>query len=140
MPNIIWAKNFIEVGQALTELIDVKERRTVYNIWTELVDHTPVCSGKAAYSWFVSPNSPITKDRLPAPPIPDDECVRIYVDPRSEGRYRGGPKVYFPEYTRNYTKWFINNPVDYIGDLNDGKSDKAPMGFIQQAITSAIKT
>lgn len=140
MPNVILAKNFIHSSGILTTLVGVIQRKIVYNIWDELVDHTPVCSGKAAYSWFVSPNIPITKDRLPNPIRPNsgEECERFYEDPRQEGRYFGGPKKYFPEYKRNFGLWHINNPVNYIDSLNRGNSLKAPIGFVQMAIDKGL--
>jgi len=35
---------------------------------------------------------------------------------------------------------FISNPVDYINDLNNGTSTKAPAGFVQTSMAKAVKS
>ncbi len=130
MSSIRKVGGFGEAGQVVIEIVHETCRQSVYNIWSALIDQTPVCSGKAAASWFASANRPVTTDRLPDVPY-DGHCVRVYDDPRLEF---STPEALLGKYNRNYSKWYISNPVDYIDDLNDGFSTKAPAGFVDVAV------
>lgn len=136
MSSITNVKSFAEAGKYVEKLVDEKNREVVYDIWKEVVSWTPVCSGKAAASWFVSPGIPVTKDRIPNPPWRSgDDCVRIYDDPTLSITSH---KQLLGKYKKNYKNWFISNPVDYIQSLNSGSSVKAPVGFVETAISRAL--
>lgn len=116
MPRV---KNFREAGNLITKVVDVKSRQFLLDTWTDLVDTTPVKTGKARASWKISPGSPFTRE------IPD-------------GYYTIPSPPNLDRYKRNWTKWYIANTAPYIEDLNAGSSRQAPAGFVQLAIQKNI--
>jgi hypothetical protein len=112
MPTV---KSFREVGNFISKIVDVKSRDFLIDTWTDLVNTTPVASGKARASWKISPGSPFTKEL-----------------PKGDYGYPSTPDL--SRYTRNWTKWYIANTAPYIQRLNDGYSQQAPVGFIELAL------
>ena len=110
---------FVEVGNVVTKLVNVKTRQFLLDVWTDLVDSTPVDTGKARASWKISPGTPTTKE------LPD-------------GTYGYPPLPDLDRYTRNWTKWYISNTAPYIQFLNAGWSQQAPVGFIETTIQRNI--
>lgn len=117
MPRVV--KEFNHVGNYIAKVVNVKTRQFLLDTWTDLVNTTPVKTGKARYSWKISPGSPFTRE------IPD-------------GNYGYPPMPDLTRYQRNWTKWYIANTAPYIDELNRGSSRKAPAGFIQTAVNRNI--
>lgn len=113
MPRV--TKTFGDAGNIIKKIVNVKHRQFMLDVWTELVNTTPVKTGKARYSWKISPGSPYTKE------IPD-------------GQYGYPPLPNLDRYVRNWTKWYIANTAPYIAELNQGSSKQAPTGFVEIAI------
>lgn len=110
---------FIDIGNIVTKVVNVKTRDFLIDTWTDLVNTTPVDTGKARASWKISPGSPFTKE-LPA----------------GDYGYPSPPDL--STYKRNWTKWYISNTAPYISRLNNGWSQQAPVGFIEIAIQRNI--
>lgn len=116
MPRVT---RFAEAGNFVSKIVNVESRQFLLDTWTDLVNTTPVKTGKARASWKISPGSPFTRE-IPA------------------GTY-GYPELpNLDKYTRNWTKWYIANTAPYIQDLNAGSSKQAPVGFIELAIQKNI--
>lgn len=116
MPTL---KSFHSLRNSVAHIIDVQSRNFLLDTWQDLVDTTPVDTGKARASWFISPGIPHTKELIP-------------------GFY---PKPILPKlerFKKNYKQWYIANTAPYIGKLNNGYSKQAPAGFIQTAIQRNI--
>jgi len=113
------AKTFGDVGNYVGKIVNVKTRQFMLDVWTELVNTTPVKTGKARYSWKISAGSPFTKE------IPD-------------GTYGYPPLPNLDRYIRNWTKWYIANTAPYILELDGGSSKQAPSGFIKLSIDKVI--
>lgn len=100
----------------------------------ELVLETPVDTGRARSNWQVSLGSPITSQREPYAP---GEGLG-----RGEGQNAAGALAQAQERIgarQPGETVYITNNVDYIGPLNDGSSAQAPAGFVQAAITRAVR-
>lgn len=132
---------------------DVKQLVTdiVAGVAGELARNTPVDTALARSNWHTSLGSPATGILFPYKAYPS----RYRRGPRG-GIQRGGS---FRERIntnsvieqarvamikrRDDEPVFITNNVDYIGFLNDGKSQQAPAGFVQRAVsvgsTNAIR-
>jgi len=116
MPTV---KSFNDVDKIVTNLIEVKKRDFMLGLWNELVDRTPVKSGKARASWKISVGFAATKE-LP---------VGTYGRPKTPDLTR---------YKRNYQNWYLTNSAPYISRLNTGYSKQAPAGFINSIIQKHV--
>ena len=112
MPKL---RTFSDVAKVISEVVEATNREFLMDTWQELVDATPVKTGKARASWFVSPNLPHLKE------LPDAHYP--YPAPPDLNRY-----------TRNFSLWYIANTAHYIGQLNRGSSRQAPAGFVDTII------
>ncbi len=93
-------------------------------IGREIVPATPVDTGFARANWRPSVNAPASE------PI-------TFLDKTGEATVSNIAVV-----ARLYQLgdvFFIVNLVPYIGDLNEGSSPQAPVGFVQIAIASGVK-
>lgn len=116
MPRV---DSFVEAGKIIAHLVEAKKKDFLYALWEELVDLTPVDTGKARASWFISGGAPTTKE-LPS------------------GNYGYPSRPELDRYKRNYTKWYLTNTAPYIKYLNNGHSEQAPAGFVQMAMQKVI--
>lgn len=91
-------------------------RVLVLQIWENLMESTPVASGRARANWGISSTGEVTE----LPP----------------GNY---PRPSTPVIPR-FMELFITNPIDYMQYLNDGWSDQAPALFIEHALANAEDT
>jgi len=129
MPTV---KNFFEAGVIIAELAEVKSKNVMGSIWLDLVEATPVCSGYARGSWFVTPNIPKRTNPLGPPPeinLDMDHCTEKYSYPSYPNLKR---------YTRNFSKWYIVNLAPYVEGLNNGDSKKASSGWVEDAISARL--
>lgn len=116
MPRVT---KFSEAGKLISKLVNVQSRQFLLDTWTDLVNTTPVKTGKARASWFISPGAPTTREL-------------------ASGTYGYPETPNLDKYKRNWTKWYITNTAPYIQFLNAGHSQQAPVGFIELAIQKNI--
>lgn len=125
MPKV---NSFLEAGNLVAQLIEVKKRRFLVDLWNDLVDNTPVCTGYARASWFISPVQPRKKNPN-GKRDPEAYCRVQYPRPFSPN---------LTKYKRNYTRWFIVNLAPYIEDLNNGSSRQADAGWVNDIVARNI--
>lgn len=121
-------------GRQVEEGVNRIVRKVALIADRELVLETPVDTGRARSNWQVSLGSPITSQREPYAP---GEGLG-----KAEGQNAAGALAQAQERIgkrRTGETVYITNNVDYIGPLNDGTSTQAPAGFVQAAITRAVK-
>lgn len=121
-------------GRQVEEGVNRIVRKVALIADRELVLETPVDTGRARSNWQVSLGSPITAQREPYAP---GEGLG-----RGEGQNAAGALAQAQEQIaerRPGQTVYITNNVGYIGPLNDGTSAQAPAGFVQAAITRAVK-
>lgn len=99
-----------------------------------LVERTPVDTTEAVSNWQLTINSPA--DRVNPPFVPGKggstaTASRLIATTTALSVLEG--------YTRSDQEIFITNPAPYISELNDGKSNQAPAGFIEEAINEGQK-
>lgn len=88
---------------------------------------TPIDTGWARNNWVPAIGAPLEA------PVATPETT-------SPGAQRGALAQVAARYRLAQGPIFISNNVPYIGRLNDGHSQQSPAGFIQAAITRAIRT
>lgn len=116
MPTV---DNFNDATKLVAHFIEVHTTHFLHDLWSELVSTTPVKSGKARASWFVSPVKPHTKE-LP------------------KGNYGYPERPNLNRYKLKYKRWYLANTAPYIGKLNRGYSKQAPTGFVERAISKVV--
>jgi hypothetical protein len=129
MPKIT-ASTFTSAGKFLTEMVDARNKEFVEDLANDLISNTPVCTGYARASWYVTPQIPkIINDVKP-------------IDFKGTTKKCIGqiPKktINLRKYKRNFSLWYIVNLAPYIKKLNEGSSKKAPPGFIDDIIFKHI--
>lgn len=117
--------------QAATEEVI---RRISINVTAELIERTPVDTGWARANWIPAIGT-----------APDDEVAELDRAGRVAGvtSARGWQSIgtaSLTGYRLDRGNVFISNGVPYIGLLNDGTSDQAPKGFVQDAIVAGIRS
>ena len=115
------------VDQFIDDLSDIQRevfndidriiRKCVIDLWVELVEENPVDTGRSRAGWVVSSGNPSRH-------VPD-EGKRSYSPDRSSGIPDEGARIH----------WITNN-VEYITVLNDGHSNQAPAGWIDNAVNN----
>lgn len=89
----------------------------------DLVYATPICTGYAGASWYVTPDN--EKEGNDVKYLGDDvNCLHQY------------PKktISVPRYNKIHSNWFIVNFANYIGFLNEGGSKQQDVGWIQDIV------
>lgn len=103
---------FVEAGRILANIIGVKQKAFMEQLWLDLVDATPVCTGYARASWFATPGIPKTKNPNGYRATTWD-CKILY-------SYPDRPNL--AKYKRNFSSWYIVNLAPYMEELNTGVS------------------
>ncbi len=109
-------------------LVDVVEdvvQRLTLDITANLIETTPVDTGWARANWVPSIGAPYTLEN------PDN-----VVSGATSVQQQGILEV--ATYNLEQGNVHISNNVHYIEKLNDGHSNQAPRGFIQNAIEKAV--
>ena len=107
-----------KTGKNIEQRADLIKRRIALEIFRELIETTPVDTGRAKAGWSLGP---MLTNNVP----PEDKSgygydVSMNVDPSMVPQ--NAPIIY------------IYNNVGYIGRLNAGSSTQAPREFVQIAI------
>ncbi|MCP3665747.1 MAG: hypothetical protein GY696_25170 [Gammaproteobacteria bacterium] len=128
--------NFKGLDTVISRIVKEKAREVTYNVWWEVVDWTPVCSGKAAASWDASAGVLKSFTNIPDPEF-NGKCTRIHDDPRNGV---SGPDSLLGAASDAHNKWFVVNTASYVRGLNDGSINtaKAPIGFIEIGVDRGI--
>lgn len=104
------------------------------NITAELIERTPVDLGWARANWVPSVGQPFLGN---ADDI--DEAARRAAVPAQSARQQTATAALFA-YQVERGPLFISNNVPYIVALNEGSSDQAPSGFVQESILAGIRS
>lgn len=127
-------------ARRLGENVDRAVKQIALAVHREVVQGTPVDTGKARSNWIVSINTPVTSEIKPYVPYP--KFSKANGQQRSEsGNFNAavaqGEVVVASR--RSGQTVYIQNNVKYIGRLNDGSSAQAPQMFVQRAVELAIR-
>lgn len=85
-------------------------------IWNNLVETTPVASGRARANWVISSGGEAAE-------LPPGEYSRPAL-----------PRI------PRFMELYIVNPLDYVKFLNQGWSSQAPALFVESAVADAVDT
>lgn len=100
-------------------------KAVVLNCTAELIERTPVDTGWAQANWVPSVGQPV--ESIEGTP----EAVSNSVQVTGQGAVAA--------FKLEQGACFISNNVPYIPALNDGHSEQAPAGFVEQSIEHAIQ-
>jgi hypothetical protein len=120
-----WAKRF---EPAVAKSVNTLVKDTVVDLQTELVRVTPVDTSQALSNWRVEldASSPGTR---PAFRVGDRGSTAPYSRARGIAAARGAVRS-----RKNGQAVWTSNDLEYMGELEAGKSRQAGPGFIQAAI------
>lgn len=104
------------------------------NITAELIERTPVDTGWARANWVPSIGTPFTGNDEAL-----NDAAREAAVP-AQGARQETATASLLAYQIGRGSVFISNNVPYILALNEGSSDQAPAGFIQDAIQAGIRS
>ena len=124
-----------EVNRVVNVLNEAIQRIVISistNVTAELIDNTPVDTGWARANWVPQIGAPFAGNSRV---LSDDERRSAVGGQRS--RQSSAVSGLF-NYNVTQGAIFITNNVPYIVRLNEGSSQKAPAGFVQQAIRDGI--
>lgn len=126
--DFIYADNQIQFKADLKKFADLLDtsvkavvEKVTLDMWAELVRKTPVDTGRARASWFVTEDTPSTE---------------VAADPGKGGEL-GEPIAPVLVLSANYPVTWITNNLPYILPLNNGHSAQAPAGFVQGVVLHA---
>ena len=106
-----------KLGRFVKEDVEVKSeleyKAFAFDVFGEVLKKTPVDTGRARANWHIKVDSP-------------DYSVK-------EGASRGTITDLNLE---DFPNVYISNGLDYIGELEDGKSRQAPNGIAQPALAA----
>lgn len=91
-------------------------KATAFDLYSEIVQRTPVDTGRARANWNISLGSPdFSTTRGTVPRVP-------FIDPQLQGG--------------RFQEIFISNGLSYIDDLEAGLSPQAPLGITGPALAA----
>lgn len=105
-----------KTGKNIEQRADLIKRKIAFEIWRELLEVTPMDTGRARAGWHIGPT--VKADAPPKDKLGYGYDVRADVSMVP----KDAPIIY------------IYNNVEYIGRLNAGSSTQAPREFVQIAI------
>lgn len=133
-----FSKTMKLIGANVSTNADVLVRKVALAVDSTVVLATPVDTGQARSNWVVDVgDAPNESD--PSPPYSPgkggstaqaNSTAAIDQGKTAIARYVGG---------RGESIWIENN-LDYINELNEGKSDQAPAGFVEEAVLDGVAT
>lgn len=131
-----FAKKMEKFAKGIDPTVTGIVQRTTLSVAEELIQDTPVDTGKARSNWQVS---------LPGELSP-------VIGPHSPGRHLGKKeqlnkqialllaKIKIYSVLKNAKSLSIQNNVDYIRDLNEiPSSQQSPAGFVERAIVRGVR-
>ena len=106
-------------GKNIEQRADLIKRKIALEIYRELIETTPVDTGRARAGWSLGP------------------MLTGYVPPK-DGAFGVSTTVNPSMAPQNAPIIYIYNNVEYIGRLNAGSSTQAPRDFVQIAIDKVV--
>jgi len=88
-------------------------------VYSDLVNTTPVDTGRAKSNWIPSIGSPVYTTR------PATDSLSVILQAQA---------VFEPDGLPEFPVLYIANSLDYIASLNMGSSQQAPAGFVEMAV------
>lgn len=116
----------VQVIGELKEFVTNLVVKLSVNVTAELAEDTPKDTGWAASNWVPAIGAPV--------PAPFGSKLAVSSSAQEAGKALLIGTYALPQIVH------INNPVDYIEDLNSGTSTQAPPDFVQTAIAKAIQS
>ncbi len=117
--------NAKQVEEELIGFVETTVKRLTTNLTELLFENTPELTGFAETNWLPTIGEPAL--------VPAGSKQNV-----SRAQQEAGVAVVQALY-RYPAIVYITNPVEYIVDLNQGSSTKAPAGFVQTTIAQAIR-
>jgi hypothetical protein len=117
--------NRVGVLRTLDIFIEKVVSTVTINVTTEITEANPVLTGFSASNWIPSIGVAVES--------PFGSKVAVSSAAQQSGLLQVATIYKLPR------KTYIANNVDYIGDLNNGSSVKAPSGFVQTSIAKGIR-
>ena len=126
--------SFGKAGGLIEEFVDTVNRKALLEIWDGLVEETPKCTGYAAANWQISAGIPIKT------PIygTTEQRNAFYKEYGCDDSHYEPQYPDLNKYKKNWTRWYISNPVDYIAHLNAGYSKQAGYHFVEEVIFNVV--
>jgi hypothetical protein len=121
-----------QLGQMFEAAMTKTQKDLSNGVLTELVMHTPIDTGRAKSNWIVGVNS------LGAGPIPahDPGVLGSTFNENAQQAIADGAQEIARVTFRDTVN--VTNNLDYIRKLNDGSSQQAPAGFVEDAVVTAV--
>jgi hypothetical protein len=119
-------KQVKKVVEILTEVSEKVVKKITLDVTANLIDTTPVDVGWARANWVPAIGQPVVQ------PVATPESV-------STAAQQAGIVSVATSYRLDRGNVFVSNNVRYITRLNEGSSKQAPAGFVQNAITKAVR-
>lgn len=104
------------------KLLDQAVRRVAFSVYTQIVQNTPVDTGRARGNWHIDVNLIDIRIIEPTGAEKDPSYDGTEKALTAVGQHKLGSTI------------FISNNLPYIRRLNDGHSLQSPAGFIEEAI------
>ena len=109
-----------KTGKNIEQRADNIKRRIALGIFSELIETTPIDTGRAKAGWNMGP------------------MLTANVPPKDKSGYDVSMNVNPAMAPQNAPIIYIYNNVEYIGILNTGTSTQAPREFVQIAIDKVV--
>ena len=103
-------------------------------VHTSVVSHTPADTGQARSSWILSKGGPASETNTPYAP---GKNLGLLESGNLAGSVNQAKGVLGSYKLSDGTIWVSNN-LDYIGELENGKSDQAPKGMAKIGVLAGV--
>lgn len=127
-----FSKTMTLIGRNVSTNADALVRKVALAVDSTVVLATPVDTGQARSNWQVSLDQPEQNTIPPYDPGSQGSSAQNNANAAiNQGKqviasYKGGVDI------------CIANNLDYIDDLNNGKSLQAPAGFVEEAVLAGV--
>ncbi len=129
-----FARRIGDIGAAVSVNADALVRKVALSVNQTVVMATPVDTGRARSNWIVALDTPVANEIPPYDPGKGGSSGQN----NAQGAIKQGASV-IGTYKGGTGKTInITNNLDYIGELNNGKSAQAPVGFVEEAAQAGI--
>lgn len=98
---------------------------------SNLIEATPIDTGWARANWIPNVGRPSGPSQPEGGATPNVSAAR--------SQQSSGEADILTSYTIERGRIYISNGVPYITRLNDGHSNQAPAGFVEQAVDKALR-
>lgn len=123
-----------DIMAELTRAVEDVVVRLSTNTTAELIERTPVDTGWARANWVPAIGQPFDENQEAISRAAREAAVP------SQGARQETATAGLLRYRLRRGSVFISNNVPYIVALNEGSSDQAPAGFVQDAIQAGVRS